>query len=116
MNDKTTEMIQGAIQQIQEQLGSVEAQIQEFEKIINDIDEYTKTKEDSEILAPISNGIFVKAKILDTKTFTINVGSDTLVEKTPEQTTNIMHGQIKNLQNFRDELLEELDQNYKRLN
>jgi prefoldin alpha subunit len=115
MNEKTTSMVKGMIQQIQQQLERVEMQLQEFETVIYDINQYTKIKVGSEILTPISNGIFVKATATDNKTFTVNIGANTLVDKTAEQTIEIISGQIKNLETFRDELLEELDANYKRL-
>lgn len=115
MNEKTTHMVQGMIQQIQQQLERVEMQLQEFETVIYDINEYTQVKEGSEILTPISNGIFVKAIATDTKTFTINIGANTLVDKTSDQAIKIISGQIENIKKFRDELLEEIDEHYKRL-
>lgn len=109
MNEKTTQMIQGMVQQIQEQLLQVESQIQEFERMIFNLEEYTKTDSDSEMLVPIANGIFVKAKSLDTQKFTINVGSETLVEKTLPEAKEMLSKQIANLQTYRDELIQELE-------
>jgi len=93
------------MQQIQDQLYSVEAQLQEFEKMIRDIEEYSKIEKDSEIFAPISHGIFVKAKAVDTDKFTVNVGSNTVVEKNKNDAIDMLKMQITELQKYRDELI-----------
>ena len=52
----------------------------------------------AETLAPIANGIFVKAEIKDTSTFLVNVGADTVVEKSSEQIIALLEEQ-ENLTN-----------------
>ncbi len=80
------------LQQIHETLESLSATAKQVEKQLdsiiitkNAIDTITKTKEDTEILAPLADGIFVKTKLHKDKTLIINIGSETTVEKSADE-------------------------------
>ena len=69
--EKTTQgymqlqMITDQLNQLHEQFRMVDNQLAELENIKNSVDELQDIKTGSEMLAPISNGIFVKSKLQD---------------------------------------------------
>src|SRR3989344_3999359 len=76
------QLLQQQLEQVNEHLQLLNQQAAELDISINAVNELGQTELDNEILAPISNGIFLKAKLIDNKKMIVNVGSDTTVEKT----------------------------------
>lgn len=74
------QLIQKQIEQISEQVGTLHQQNNELDLSINALNDLDKTKLNSEILAPIADGIFVKAELKDKKLI-VNVGANTTVER-----------------------------------
>lgn len=110
MNKKAQEkyielqMLSQQMQQVQKQLQLLEQQMLELNSTKDGLDELAKTKEETEILVPISSGIFVKAKVKDNKTLTVNVGSNVAVEKTVPETKSLIEEQLTEIKNFQQEL------------
>ena len=95
------------IAQIQEQLQAIEQATLDLSQINFGLDEIPKNK-DSEILAPIGRGIFVKAKIISDE-LTVDVGEGTFVKKTITETKKIILEQIEKLNNMKNDLENELE-------
>ena len=95
------------IAQIQEQLQAIEQATLDLSQINFGLDEIPKNK-DSEILAPIGRGIFVKAKIISDE-LTVDVGEGTFVKKTIPETKKIILEQIEKLNNMKNDLENELE-------
>lgn len=74
--------LQQQMQQVSEHLELLNQQNVELEISKNALEEIGKTEINSEILAPVANGIFLKANLKDNQKLVINVGSNTTVEKT----------------------------------
>nr|MBT4247406.1 prefoldin subunit alpha [Candidatus Woesearchaeota archaeon] len=71
-------------------------QSEELEISKNALVELTKTETGTEILAPLSNGIFIKSNLVDNKKVIVNVGSNTTVERTiPEAVALLEKEHIK---------------------
>ena len=87
--------IQQQLEKINEHLEMLTQQSGEVEISINAIKEIGKTEINNDILAPIANGIFIKAKLLDNKKLVVNVGSDTTVEKTVDEVVKLLEEQQK---------------------
>lgn len=96
------------IKQIEGGLLNLENQIMEINMIIDSLIELEAVTADSEILVPVSNGIFVKAKIIDSKNLKVNVGANTIVEKTNDETREMLKEQMRNVENYKNELFSEL--------
>ncbi len=84
--DKQAELME--MQQMQQQIEALSNQVEELKQHLVEIEisksalqEIQNTKTDTEILAPVANGIFVKAKLLNNEKVVINVGMNTTVEK-----------------------------------
>ena len=71
-------------------------------------------KEKSEILAPISNGIFVKANVQKTDKLLINVGNNIIVEKTLKESQDLLNEKFEEIENLRNESISEMETLIKR--
>jgi prefoldin alpha subunit len=90
--------LQQQLQQIQEYQEALHTQQQELENSINGIRELAKVTVETEILAPIANGIFVKTKLKDNQQLIVNVGANVTVEKSLPEVINLLEQQNKELQ------------------
>jgi len=112
MTQQESEMqMQQCIQQItyfQQQLQVISEQLKKLDLVAKSVKEVKDVKLNSEILAPLSNGIFVKAKITDNKTFAINSGADIILEKDEQGTIKMIEKQKKELKSFSSEMEKEL--------
>lgn len=96
--DKQAEMME--MQQMQQQIEALSNQVEELKQHLAEItiskdalQEIQKTKLETEILAPVANGIFVKAKLVNNENVVINVGMNTTVEKTIPEAINLLEEQ-----------------------
>ncbi len=85
-----SEQITEHIQQLHQQMG-------ELDISINAVSELSNTEKDTEILAPLANGIFIKSKLEDNQKLIVNVGADTTVEKTADEVVSLLEVQHKKL-------------------
>jgi prefoldin alpha subunit len=101
--DKLKELAQHA-KKMKEQLSEVESQCQEIMMIDESIKEYSKLDDGSEILFPISNGIFAKAKIDDNLKLIVNVGCGVAVEKSITKSRELLNKHLKDIMELRDRI------------
>ena len=94
-------ILEQQIQQLEQQLQIILQQISELEKLKINLQDLEKGKED-EIFADVGNRIFAKAKILE-KDLLVDVGSKTLVKKTPREVQKIIEKQIAELEKIREQ-------------
>lgn len=88
------QMLDQQIKQLQKHMQNLDAQIDEIMAIKQALDEIKEVKEGTEILVPITNGIFIKALAKDTTVMHVNVGFNTNVEKSVEETKKLMNDQM----------------------
>ena len=93
---KHFQMLQEHIEQMTHHVQMLGQQSEELEISKNALVELTKTETGTEILAPLSNGIFIKSNLVDNKKVIVNVGSNTTVERTiPEAVALLEKEHIK---------------------
>ena len=90
-------------------------QLPVIEYVKNCLDEIKGVKKGSEILSPLSSGIFVKANIADVSKLIVNVGKGVTVEKTVEETKELIDAKFNEIAKMRDELISEMQKIEKRL-
>jgi len=95
------------IEQIEVALENVSSQLLELEKFGTDIGSFEKAK-NSEILSSLGKGVYIKSKIME-KEFFVDVGSNVIVKKTPEETLLVIKEQIKRLMEVRLHLSSQLE-------
>jgi prefoldin alpha subunit len=94
------------IQQLQQQIGAVAQAITDIKTLNYDLDSLVG-KKDSEIMATIGRGIFVKAKLISEE-IVVDVGAKNFVTKSIPETKAIISKQIKKLEEVQKELKENL--------
>ena len=96
------------MKQIQQQIQLIESQLVEVENTKQALNDLQKTNAGSEILAPISNGIFLKATLADNQKLRVNVGSGTVVEKTIPEVISIIEEQEEEIKKAYGQLTAEI--------
>ena len=85
--------LQQQIEQVNQHLELLTHQNAEIDISIGALQELEKTKVGNEILAPIANGIFLKAELKDNQKLIVNVGSDITVEKSVPEVVKLLDEQ-----------------------
>jgi prefoldin alpha subunit len=93
------------MKQEQKQVEAIEQQAAELDEIQQSLDALTASKQGSELWVPVSSGIFVKARLEDTKNLAVNVGSGTVVSKDVPATKAMLAAQAKDMRAFQTELV-----------
>lgn len=93
------------IKQVQKQLQLLEQQILELNATKDALDDFAAIKPGTEILVPISSGIFVKGQIKDNKELTVNVGANVAVNKSIPETKKLLEEQLEEIKKFQQELI-----------
>lgn len=81
------------LQQLTEYVEKLQIQQTELDTSIEALTELQKTKVNSGILAPIANGIFIKAELKDNTRLVVNVGSGVTVEKSIPEVITLLEEQ-----------------------
>ena len=102
------QLLDQQIRNIQKQLQLVENQIIELIITRQGLDELGEVKVNSETLAPLASGIFIKADIKDKDNLIVNVGSNVAVEKTREEVKELINKQLDEVKKVQNELLFQL--------
>lgn len=104
------QMMEQQMKMLQQQLQKFEQQIQEIRNVEEALDNIKKAEPGSEMFVPMTGGIFVKAKLEDTKHLLVNVGSNVTVEKTVDETKELLKAQLVEIVKYRDELTTQFHQ------
>lgn len=107
--------LQQQMQQIQKQVQLTADQVMEMEYIKESLSDMAVVKQGEKILCPISNGIFVHAKIEDPGKFYVNVGSGIVVKKDLDGAKKLMDNQKGEVENVRQQMLNQVSQLAQRL-
>jgi len=91
------QFLQKNIEQLSSHLEMLNQQNAELEISIHALQELGKSKVGDEILAPIADGIFLRAELKENQKFIVNVGSGITVEKTKEQVIELLETQKKEI-------------------
>ena len=96
------------IKKLDHELGAVDSKISELEAIKGFVREVS-SKSGSETLIPITDGIFVKAKLLEQGEFVVNVGSGVCVPKSTTETLSLLDQQSDELLKYRDQIVSKME-------
>lgn len=76
------QLLQQQADQITNYVEKLQMQLKELDNSVEALTELQKTKVNTEILASVANGVFLKAELKDNQKLIVNVGSEVTVEKT----------------------------------
>ncbi len=91
------QILQKHIEKIGEHVELLNSQNEELEESKQALRDLKESQVGSELLAPLANGIFVKGTLSNTSTLLVNVGADTVVEKSIEDVLEMLHEQQKEI-------------------
>lgn len=92
------QMLQKQMEQINEHVELIQRQRGEVIDSIDALEGLEQVKEGTEVFAPIATGVFIKASFKDTKNLLINVGADTVVERSVKDVIGLLKQQDEGLQ------------------
>jgi len=100
------------LQYIYEQIKEIENQNQLFSGQIaglaltsQNLDDFKEVKKSSEILVPLSQGIYAKAELKENDPLLINVGSGVAVSKSIEDTKKMIDSQITEIKRIQERMV-----------
>ncbi len=103
------ELTNQQLEQLQQYMQKLQKQTNEIATLHEEIKKYAVVKGGEELLVPIANGIFVKAIASPDKTFMVNIGAGTVVEKTEAEVLAIVDKQLHDLREYDASLQKEFD-------
>ncbi|MFH1173532.1 MAG: prefoldin subunit alpha [archaeon] len=93
------------MKQIEQALQQVDEQIAEMQGTLKHIDEFSKLKKGDELLVSVINGVFAKATLLGSESVLVNVGSNTVVEKSIEDVKILILKQHAEMAAYKEKLV-----------
>ena len=96
------------IQQLENQNEALNSNLMELMVTNQSLDDIKSIKGKTEILVPISSGIYAKADIKESDRFMVNVGANTVLVKDLKSTKGIIESQIGEIRTLQENLAEQL--------
>lgn len=100
---------------LQQHAKKIQEHIHEVNTLLTSLDEFSQTSTASKALFPLANGIFVEGTITNNKTLKVNVGQGVVVEKTIDETKQLVLEQLHNLKKQQELLYEQETKTYEEL-
>ena len=98
------------IQQLEKQNEALNNNLMELMVTNQSLDDIKSIKEKTEILVPISSGIYAKADIKESDSFLVNVGANTILVKDLKSTKEVIESQIVEIRKLQESLAEQLQE------
>ena len=105
------QLLSNTIKQLEKQHTMLENQLMEMVSTNQSLEDMKKVKSGTEILVPLSSGIYIKAEVKESSNFIVNIGSGIALNKDISATKKIIEEQILEIRNMRGNLAEELQSN-----
>lgn len=99
------QMLDQQLKQTQKQMQLLEEQLVEIIYTQQSLEELKNVQKDTEILVPVSSGIFTKARLEEPGELVVNVGASTAVTKSINSTKEMLGRQIDEVQKLREQLV-----------
>lgn len=103
------------LQYLHEQINEIEKQIQlfsnqivELTSTVQSLDEFKRITPGTEILVPLSQGMYAKAELKDNNELLVNVGSNVSVKKNVENTKKLINNQIEEIKKIQIQMTSNL--------
>ena len=103
------QMLDQQMKQVQKQVEAIERQAMELDDVQQSLDELGNSKQGADMFVPLTNGIFLKARLEDNKKLAVNVGSNTVVSKDIPSTKAMLAEQAMEMRKFQSELVEQFE-------
>jgi len=118
MDKKTQEKLNAKyleFQMLEQQLKELEDYSLKIKEQLNNalgveeaLKDFKKLEKGKEILAPVGEGIFLKAKLVDNKNLKINIGSDCVVTKSVKEVENLIKKEREEIEKVYKNIMDEI--------
>jgi len=98
------QMIEQKVGQMKEQLENAEEQSLQAAGTIENLQDLSQLKEDSEILVPVNNGMFAKATLKKSDRILLNVGTGIVVDKSFDEAVALVGKQQEEIRKVKEML------------
>ncbi|MAH33559.1 prefoldin subunit alpha [archaeon] len=102
------QMLDQHIKQLEKQNTVLNSQMTELIITNQGLEDMKKVKKDTEILVPLSSGIYAKAELKDSNNFIVNVGSNLTIVKDLTSTKKLIETQVDELKKLQENTITEL--------
>jgi len=97
------------IKQLQKQLELIMQQIMEANSTSRSLEDFKGIKKGTEILVPLTSGIFARASLKDSSELLVNVGAGTVVAKDISSAKKLISGQVEEMQKVQQKMSDDLE-------
>ena len=105
------QMLSQHVKQLEERTAALNNQLMDLAATNHSLEDIKKAKPKTEILVPLSSGIYAKAELKDNKNFIVNVGSNVTTIKDIDSTKKLIETQIDEIKKLQERLVNELQNN-----
>ncbi len=102
------QILEQHIKQLEKQSAALNNQLMELIVTNQGLDDMKKIDEKTEILVPLSSGIYAKAELKDNKSFIVNVGANTALVKDGNSTKKMIEDQIDEIKKLQENLANQM--------
>ncbi|HLC96328.1 MAG TPA: prefoldin subunit alpha [Candidatus Nanoarchaeia archaeon] len=103
------QMLDAQIKELQSQAEAFESKTREVAQSLMALDELKEASLGSQLLAPISPGIFVKAELKDNSEFLMNVGSGIVVNKDLAGVKRLLTEQLVKVDRLKEQVADQVN-------
>jgi len=96
------------IKQLEEKTHALNDQLMDLTITNQSLEDMKKIKPDTEILVPLSGGIYAKAQLKDSKNVVVNVGANTTLVKDIPSTKTLIETQIEEVKKLQENLVNQM--------
>jgi len=109
-------LLEQTAETITARINMINAAMAELTYAIITLGELEREKGNAEILIPIGGDTYIKAKLENLEKVTVGIGAGISMEKTPQETKEIINKRLENLEKARESLQQQLAQVAERIN
>ncbi len=102
-------LLQNELSSLDQQMQFIEKYIQDLNSLKNSIEELKNVKENQDFFSPLSQDIMLQAKITNTKELLVNMGGKVLVKKTIDETKDIVEEKISKTLELKEQIIQQIE-------
>ena len=99
------QMLDQQIKHLEKQNESLASHLMELKATSQSLEDMGKVSNGTEILVPLSSGIYAKAELKDNNNFIVNVGANIALSKDVQSTKKIIESQISEIKKLKESLM-----------
>ena len=103
------QMLTQHLKQLQQQQQILSQQMMEIAQSAHSLEDISLVKQGTETFVPLSSGVFIKAKILDTENVIVTVGANAAASKTTKEAKELMDKQLKDSEQLNAKITMQID-------